>query len=633
MRRNRGRTALVAGITIFGMLSCALAVTALGGFPSSDAAWYTPLLQLAAALPQLLIGLIPTMLIIAAGFSSSTKRRVAEYRRLRSVGARDRQILRLVAFEALVPAAFTVALTAIGLLAVLLLLDIPVFAGMVGFPIAAVTTMIAIAGAAQLPARSVLATTNEPVLNRRTVADSPRGWSKLRRIRLPFLALAIGALLLGLSIVGFSGGESALSYFSLVIAVPLVFWGTVTFIDPLLERLGRLTHRLPQTGRLALRDAERNRTRSVALISAAVGITTLAVMASAGLLSDQYEYDRPMDERFVVGPANGNAGETFLETAMSTIAVDRQASVLALGQNGWGFTSVLRRSNGEEHRPIGPPALYSDELALALGMSLDARSAAENGRAVVLSAGRIDALTYLRVQLDVEYVHHPVGVVGGAIDQAVSYRGGDNALPAILLPPSLADELSLSRSPTDDRVLLVAATVPTRAEQVAIATHAGVVPGEDEGFAFSRNRVDFGRGGIGPHDIVRIAAVIAGVLGVVLGLFSAGLAGSDSKAEMAAMVASGARPSIRRRILAAQAWIYLTVGGLVGSALGVFLFWAVTRSDPSVPDAIFPWLAMLMMVVVVPALTALLVALGFRSAKPAISRRASSANPAEPIKT
>lgn len=623
MRFNLGRTALVVGITLFGMLSCAFGFIFVSGWgiPSGEGRWFAPLVFVARSLPNLLIALLPTMLIVAAGFSASTKRRAAEYQRLRSIGAQDRQILRLVSFEALVPALLTVVIAGVALLLVDALFGatVPVPSPAIGvalYGLCGIATITAITIAARIPARSVVANSNQSVMSTDRRVGTPARPDHKRRVPGPIAMLVAAGLLLVIYLLLI---DWFFASWLLILMVLLVFAAVVQLVDPLVGLVGRLAPRLSGAGRFAVRDASRNRTRSVGLIGAGIGITTLAVMATAGLLSDVGEHGLPMDDRFIVGPANGPTGESFLQTVRTTVSVDHEATIEVVGHPTDYFAMVLIQSdNHRTMREQAPVAIYSEALADALALPDDVRQAAAVGQIVLLATSRVDALRFNRpIQvgevslgrdpLDLDFVHHPTGNLGSSFLDANFTNRGHPVLPAALIPPGLAEELDLGREPSKDELLVVASAPLTDDDKAAIARG---------------DTVHFSPDGTKAHEFIRAAAAAAGLFGVVLGLLAAGMAGSESHGEISTMVSAGARPSIRRRMLAIQAWIHLTIAGVLGSVLGVIMFWAVTRGDPTVPDPIFPWLTMAVMVLVVPSVTAVLVALGFRSAKPKVSRRA-----------
>lgn len=167
MRSNIGRTSLVAGFTLFGMLSAAATVALFGWGvqpdPNTlDVPWWSPFVALITSIPPMLVALLPTMLIIGAAFSVSTKRRSTHYQRLRSIGARNDQILRLVIFEALVPAAMSAAVAGVILTVALIILGATPLWIIIALTVMIAVTLFAIGAAAWFPARSILTTSLEP---------------------------------------------------------------------------------------------------------------------------------------------------------------------------------------------------------------------------------------------------------------------------------------------------------------------------------------------------------------------------------------------------------------------------------------------------------------------------------------
>ncbi len=120
---------------------------------------------------------------------------------------------------------------------------------------------------------------------------------------------------------------------------------------------------------------------------------------------------------------------------------------------------------------------------------------------------------------------------------------------------------------------------------------------------------------------LRLIALVAGGLMILLGYSAAVVALSEQDGAFSSMIAGGAAPSIRRRIPALQSLVSIGLGSAIGCTLGVLLFWVVTRGDESVPHLIIPWSLSAVLVFAAPLVTAILILITFRSGKPAQSRR------------
>jgi hypothetical protein len=111
------------------------------------------------------------------------------------------------------------------------------------------------------------------------------------------------------------------------------------------------------------------------------------------------------------------------------------------------------------------------------------------------------------------------------------------------------------------------------------------------------------------NEIVLVFTAVAGLLAVGAGAGTSLLAARSDRSSLDIVDDLGLSPAARRLMLSSQAGFQQLVAGVAGSLLGVVLFWLVTRGDPSVPDAIIPWITITAFTIVVPLLTATLVAL------------------------
>ena len=142
------------------------------------------------------------------------------------------------------------------------------------------------------------------------------------------------------------------------------------------------------------------------------------------------------------------------------------------------------------------------------------------------------------------------------------------------------------------------------------------------------------RGYQSPTTTTLIAQIILLALGGVLmlggTLTATFLALSDARPDLATLSAVGASPRTRRGVAAAYAVVIGLVGAVLGAAVGFIPGIAVTRpltsssgldgGPPTGPFLDVPWLMVLGLVVVLPAVTALVVGLFARSRLPLVAR-------------
>jgi putative ABC transport system permease protein len=131
-----------------------------------------------------------------------------------------------------------------------------------------------------------------------------------------------------------------------------------------------------------------------------------------------------------------------------------------------------------------------------------------------------------------------------------------------------------------------------------------------------------------------IAQIILIVLGgtLMLGgtLTATFLALSDARPDLATLSAVGASPRTRRGVAAAYAVVVGLVGAVLGAAVGfipgIAVTWPLTSSNgldggpPTGPFLDVPWLMVLGLVIVLPAVTAAVVGLFARSRLPLVAR-------------
>jgi putative ABC transport system permease protein len=108
------------------------------------------------------------------------------------------------------------------------------------------------------------------------------------------------------------------------------------------------------------------------------------------------------------------------------------------------------------------------------------------------------------------------------------------------------------------------------------------------------------------------------------------LALSDARPDLATLSAVGASPRTRRGVAAAYAAFVGVVGAMLGSAVGLIpgiaVTWPLTSAQgfdggpPTGPFLDIPWPLVVALVLVLPALTALVVGLFARSRLPMVAR-------------
>lgn len=589
-----------------------------------------------AYLGPVLIGLTPFHLIllfmfaivialsVGAVLAASTKRRVIRYGRLIAIGADPQQIKRLLFLEA-VPPAIAAYLAGLVLGSTLSLLYGPFrwfveddgtdgqqlgffasFPGVAHLLLLLVALFLVIASAAGIwfavgPAAKMAL--NGPVTES-PVARAPEPEPRKHQGRFG-VAIIVVALLFCILAQEFYPNL-------LMLAVVAVFAGLHLVMAPAITSFERYADRFPVFVRLALRNASRNRTRLGRLTLACLATVSLGVMASAGFESDKPENPAsgrlwPMDQRFILTPLLPGQTETKDGPLIrETVAVADEAILQYLEVN----LQLLhhRTDNGYSTSGLNT-ALFTPELVAALDPDEETLAALDRGEIILASGVGLPVTGKDRDPSDPsqDFVTHSVRLGFGDNHYIGGPRGRFE--PLALISQQTAESLgALQRS--DNRSRLFVAEEPIDRRQLSTLENG-----------ITRDVLVSGTGVISNSMLQRFVLGLASVFLFVFGLLGTALSGLETEQEVSTMIANGARPSIRRWFRSAQAALQMLVAGLVGAPLGVLLFWAVTRTDSSVPSAIYPWEAILILGLAVPVTVAVVVAAITASGSPTVSRR------------
>lgn len=554
------------------------------------------------------LALVEASLIASAAFAVSIRRRQRELGLLAATGATPRQLAGTVVAEAailgLIACLAGVIVGLLGAFALYQWLDeltqrrngplIVDFGGAAGpFAIGFLAAMLA----AIVPARTVA---RVPVLLALSGRRPPE--AKSRR------TLGIGLAAVGLAgtmTVAGASMRNAGSDISVLLLIGGAVLSTLGFgaCGPwLLEHLERVAVRLPLAGRIAFRDTARARSRSSPIVTAilagcaaliAVGAWTTS--RDAENLSEWVPSLYP-EQILVAGTGAVATGEELLgqegiaggapliylvpEDSKTYVAYELPDARDADGKPINLAERCIEQGNCEAGAVIpfyaGPPGAAIPEL-MALAHAESATEDLAAGRAVVLTNQPITATT-LRITIDedpgtpegAQTFEVPVRVV------VVSVPGG--TLPDLFLPAATIGELPVvptSDVPdygetsyvvqfdhpvteTDlDRVQQIAARYP---DTMAAILSAPDRPGE--GFRF-----------------VLIALVLlfaVSVTGVAIALGEA-----ESRSEQRSLLALGADPRLRRRIVAARAAVIALLAGVLAVPAGLLPIWGIFASRGS----------------------------------------------------
>jgi putative ABC transport system permease protein len=460
----------------------------------------------------------------------------------------------------------------------------------------------------------------------------------------------LGLVLLGVGIAGSAAGASGSALLSTgefliaVSAIPAVL-GMILLVPVVLAGLARLSGRLPLVVRYAVRDANRHRTRTVPAVSAVAATVAGVVALGIGLTSDEAENRATYTPSLAdgVGIVSGDASQISWPAALDVINRELPGAMVSEQQGmpeNDGYVDVkagtaLLSSYGSS---VGAPVMVSDD-ALPLGLTEvtegEARRASamlrQGGVVVFASSGTPQdgaAVTLVRHTFDPDS-GKDTGTTRAKAPAAFVTVSASWSGPAAVVPARVAAELG--QDPTTVSLAVTGRDVTKKQEEAV-----------DEGLAaVSEYASLYVERGYQPDDATVIAQIILLVLGGVLmlggTLTATFLALSDARPDLATLSAVGASARTRRGVAAAYAVVVGMVGAVLGAAVGfipgIAVTWPLTSQGYSAgscsngctftnsgPFLDIPWLMVLGLVVVLPALTALVVGLFARSRLPLVAR-------------
>ncbi|WP_181309893.1 ABC transporter permease [Nocardioides campestrisoli] len=470
-----------------------------------------------------------------------------------------------------------------------------------------------------------------------------RGEAKPSR-RSPLLGLVLFGVGVALAVAGARKQTYGETWVALAAVVCVL--GMVLLVPVVLGVLAHLGRRLPLPLRYAVRDAVRHRTRTVPAVAAVAatvcGVVALGISTSSDARESRETYTPELrsGEGMVTAteatPELWQRAEAALRDGLPDATVtpvvglpeprngDVHVEYVApgLGEDSWALEWVGGRL-GTMH-VVGeqiPPAMREvDDAERARG-----DAALAEGRVVVFTQVPVDAD---EVRLSATAYDWQTGEETTLVEPvtlpAAYVEVEDGGSPAYaVIPPAVADEVGLESATT---ALHVAGAEIGEEEQQRVAeVVAAGVPYAD--FYVERGYV--------PDEFERFAVWVLGALGAVLmiggTLTVTFLALSDARPDLATLAAVGAAPRTRRAVAASYALVVggtgAVLGALVGLVPGIAVAYPLTRSyygpvagQGTGPFLDIPWLMIGAVVLLLPLLTAAVVALSTRSRLPMVAR-------------
>ncbi|WP_454296121.1 FtsX-like permease family protein [Salana multivorans] len=605
------------------------------------------------------IALIEAVLLVGPAFAVSARRQTRQLALLVAAGGSRRDARRVVVASGVVigiVAALAGAVVGLGAVLAMWWVQSRTWTPLVGlrapwWAIAGPMAFAVVLGllASLVPARTVARLDVTAALaGRRAEARPRRG--------VPWVGVGLGVAGLVVAVVGAIGGQMLL----VVCGIVALELGTVLAVGGILSLGARLGPRFGVAGRFAVRDAVRQRSRTVPAV-ASVAAAVAAVVAGAVYVSTDAEMQRAMWQPGIgVGTIRIESASPFLPdegepTDMEATAEESIVNAVPLIEEqvpleGWAYLRAVRTGAWYEDlggtasnmtvRPALRPdqecpddmfdsesedprchwryqdtsfqGLYSEEGVLVddgSAISLLTAPGADEA-AAALAAGSV-------VVPDPDYIWED-GTVHleiarfDPIDESSEREVETLVLPAhaselsvapVILPPSVAESAGLETT-------LVGAVA--RPGEPYSTDWADRVRGE-RAQAWVHVQGPFtSSAGTTIAAIVGVAAIVA----LAATWLSVALAGAETRPDLATFAAVGAGPRLTRRVAAAQAAVVAVLGVGLGVLLGLMLGWVlgtvtteiswspsmIEDAGGTVPGVTVPWLWVLLIALVLPAL-------------------------------
>ncbi len=566
-------------------------------------------------------------LVAGAAYATGIRRRMREIGLLGSNGATDTHVRTIVVGEGIV-AGLLGSTLGTAMAVTLLIMGRPLMQRFVDRlltapPVAvadvvgpAVVGVLAATVAAWAPARTASSVPTVAALHGRMPQKAPRRWIAPAGLGL----VGFGMLLVIVAKVAFGQGAAIQAGLGAIFMIG----GAALLTGPMISVIGGIADRFRATSRLVLRDAARQRTRASVAMSAVMVVLLAPIIVGVGAgnaRAGQAIQGLPAPANHVVAigqpgvDGNFDAGYTIPEDVEAVQAVlpesaaalittldarvifQAEAIALQTISRPESLENYERDISGDYRAAVGTPS-----LAAALGEPRIAQ-ALESGNAVVLGVeDRSTTLTINDVAIEATEVAIPVARW---------------AMPRLLLPQSIVDELGLRQAET--KALFVTP------QPLALET-ANALWDLDVSVSVSpRNVLSIEQAlwiGLGATFLV-----ILGIIGLITMLSA-----TESDGDLATMVAVGAPPWMRRRFLGLQTALFTLVAGLLAAPLGWLLMKVSADSSDGVSIGPFgtvpsdiatvPWGVIAVVVLVMPVAVGTVTALVVKSSSTMPSRQA-----------
>ncbi len=589
----------------------------------------TELLDRPAVVSALVAGvlLVEVVLIAAAAYATATRRRLREFGLLTANGASPAHLRRLVVIEAgltgLVGAALGVMLAAGGLwLARPLVQELS--DRQLGYRFTAVDVLVplalgvlASAVAAWLPARIASRVPVRSALIGRTPSGRVPVWMA------PVGAAAIVVGLLVLAAAAHGPRTDTQEVLAGATGAVLTVIGGALLTPGLLAAVATLGARLPHQLRMVVRDSARQRTRAATAVAALIAVLMIPIMVTTIASSEErarelrYDVTLPNDMALVSAYDDETGsptpvGQEVVDVFAGALEVEASAPVAVATTRGndQAHLWVEPDSPVEDHEGYlgGSLALATPELVETLGLDpVAANQAIADGKVIALGERKPAQVSL-------------VGLDGNTSEPLARFEtailGADLqgwALPQYLASETVFAELDLAAS---EGSVLVRAAAPLDAEdrraleRLTVDLTSLSVTYEPASPAIDAT----------PASAIALLLAVAVTMAIIA--VTTALAATESDADMETAVAVGAEPRFRPRYLALQAGYHALAAAVIAVPLALLAVVVVHRPEYWAAEGIVvPWAAIAIVLVAIPAVSAVATGIAARPAPTVAPRR------------
>ena len=450
------------------------------------------------------------------------------------------------------------------------------------------------------------------------------------------VALGGGTLLL-LAVTGtnflFDSGDLGTAL--LVIAVLAMFGGALSSIGLLLHRIGERADSFGLLARIVTRNSARHQARSWVAVGALVAVVILPVVLGAATKAYPGSFASAADndgwielqlrsEEELLGVSeffeqlDQRVGDELSPVAHFPVTGER---IDYNGAPDYFFLEPTSEVGGQTFRFTNTPDVVrgTERVLAAAGLDPDLWASPDAPDTVLVPGMRATTDTFVD-----EVLVRGNQTVDFALAEPATFLRDYEAW--VIVSPEIEERFELDMEP--QKFFLDVGATSTSEDEEALATIANdlwVQHIDRELSAVTNAWITSDRGVAGPTAAQTVWISIGGftALAILISLVTSSLAAVEVDKEISTMIAAGAPPTMRRRLLGAQTSYHLFIAAVIGIPLALLMYWAATRADEFGPDGpTFPWTSMAVMGLLVPVVVGLAVAVIFRNGRPAVSRRA-----------